>query len=296
MEYGIFNQAVVTIYEAPCAVKETEKGTVSTIADEGLYGMVARVLPAGGECKEEYVPVKTFYGYSGFVKKKEIALMDEKNIKEWETSDLMVIDGFCVDIMSIPKVQGVCLQSLYRGALIQVERFESETEGWAQVRLLDDRSGYLRNQFLRKKEFSQEAVWTGILPGIQVEEEWFRQAVTETAKSYLGTQYRWGGKSPAGIDCSGLTSISYMLNGVLTYRDAKIETGYPVHQISQEEIKKGDLLYFPGHIAMYLGEGKYIHSTGRVGSGGVVINSLRETDADYREDLRKSLYAAGSIF
>ena len=36
----------------------------------------------------------------------------------------------------------------------------------------------------------------------------------------------------------------------------------------------GDLLYFPGHIAMYIGDGKYIHSTGKAGSGGVVINSL----------------------
>lgn len=61
-------------------------------------------------------------------------------------------------------------------------------------------------------------------------------------------------------------------------------------------MRPGDLLYFPGHTAMYLGEGRYIHSTARCGSDGVVINSLRPEDPDYREDLDKGMTAVGSIF
>jgi cell wall-associated NlpC family hydrolase len=87
-----------------------------------------------------------------------------------------------------------------------------------------------------------------------------------------------------------------MLNGILIYRDATIVEGYPVHEISMEQIKMGDALYFPGHIAMYIGEGRYIHSTGKIGSGGVVYNSLQPEDPLYREDLVKQLYAVGSIF
>ena len=49
-------------------------------------------------------------------------------------------------------------------------------------------------------------------------------------------------------------------------------------------------------LALYLGEGKYIHSTARNGSDGVVINSLNPGDPDYREDLDKGMTAAGSIF
>ena len=114
--------------------------------------------------------------------------------------------------------------------------------------------------------------------------------------TYLGVQYRWGGKSTAGIDCSGLTSMSYMINGVLIYRDAQLKEGFPVHEIPREQMRKGDLLYFPGHIAMYIGENRYIHSTGRAGSGGVVINSFDPLSPDFRADLVKSLYAVGSIF
>ena len=53
---------------------------------------------------------------------------------------------------------------------------------------------------------------------------------------------------------------------------------------------------FPGHVALYLGEGRYIHSTGAAVSGGVVINSLEPEDPLYRDDLVKSLYAVGSVF
>ena len=54
-------------------------------------------------------------------------------------------------------------------------------------------------------------------------------------------------------------------------------------RISMDEIKKADLLYWPGHVAIYIGGGRYIHSTGA--SGGVVLNSLNPDHDDYREDL-----------
>lgn len=294
MQFGIICSSVATIYEGPGVTKEEEYGTVSAISDEGLCGMLVEVT---GEAEAGFWPVRTFYGYTGYMREEDLRLVEEAEAKAWEASDLMVIGGFCVDVTSLPRVQGVRLMSLFRGSIAAVEAWESETAGWAKVRLPDGRIGYLRNQYLWKKEFSQSGVWKKE-PAQKtiVDEAAFRQAVTETARTYLGVQYRWGGRSTAGIDCSGLTSVSYMLNGILTYRDAKLMEGYPVHEIPKEELKQGDLLYFPGHIAMYLGDGQYIHSTGKIGSGGVVINSLRPEDANYREDLVRSFYAAGSIF
>ena len=99
-----------------------------------------------------------------------------------------------------------------------------------------------------------------------------------------------------GIDCSGLCSMAYMLCGVLIYRDAKIVPGFPVHSIPFEQVKEGDLLFFPGHVAMYLGEGKFLHSTAHNGSDGVVVNSLNPDDPDYRADLDQGMTAVGTIF
>ena len=127
-------------------------------------------------------------------------------------------------------------------------------------------------------------------------EEQLRARVVERAKSYLGVQYRWGGKSPLGIDCSGLTFMAWFFSGVLLYRDARIVPGYPARPIPLEQCRPADLLYFPGHIALYLGEGRYIHSTARAGSDGVVINSLDPDHPDYRADLREKLLTAGTVF
>ncbi|MEG2420152.1 MAG: NlpC/P60 family protein, partial [Oscillospiraceae bacterium] len=80
------------------------------------------------------------------------------------------------------------------------------------------------------------------------------------------------------------------------YRDAHIKEGYPLHEIAKEDMKPADLIFFPGHVAMYLGNGKYIHSTAKNGSDGVVINSLNPEDADYRADLPEKITAIGSIF
>jgi len=294
MRYGIIKKSVSTIYECAAETMESRGQVVSAISDEGLHGMMAVIT---GEEKQGFLPVRTFYGYEGYVKTGDLRLVSEEEGKAWENSNLFVVQGICVDVVSLPRVQGIRLISLYQGSMVNVKEWDSEEPGWAKVELADGRIGYMRNQYLRKKEFSQSALWTGTLPQKKiVDEHAFRQSLVETARTYMGVQYRWGGRSTAGIDCSGLVSSSYMLNGILIYRDARIEKGYPVHEISMEQMKMGDALYFPGHIAMYLGDGRYIHSTGKIGSGGVVCNSLEPGAPDYREDLVKSLYAVGSIF
>lgn len=294
MKFCVVKNGISTIYERPEEVMESKGQIVSAIADEGLHGMLMEVT---GQEINGYWPVRTFYGYTGYIPTDTVRLMSREEAKDWECSQLKVVGGFCVDVVSLPKVQGVRLLSLFRGSLVQVLSWDSQEAGWACVRLADGRCGYMRNQYLWDKKFSQKGVWEGGLCQRHiVDEEAFRRELVETAKTYIGIQYRWGGRSTAGIDCSGLTSSCYMLQGILTYRDAKIVENYPVHEIPKEDKKPGDLLYFPGHIAMYTGDGMYIHSTGKVGSGGVVYNNLCPQNPWYRQDLAESLYAVGSIF
>ena len=99
-----------------------------------------------------------------------------------------------------------------------------------------------------------------------------------------------------GIDCSGLVFMAWRLNGVSLYRDAKIVEGYPVREIPRNALAPADLLFFPGHVALYLGEGRYLHSTARSGSCGVVVNSLDPADGSFRPDLAERLTAVGSVF
>ena len=126
------------------------------------------------------------------------------------------------------------------------------------------------------------------------EEEKLRASLVEAAMRYRNTHYRWGGKTPRGIDCSGLCSMAYMLCGIIIFRDASIKEGFPLHDITLEQIKPGDLLFFPGHVAMYLGDNRYCHSTAK--SNGFAINSLNPADHDYREDLHRNITRIGSYF
>ena len=99
-----------------------------------------------------------------------------------------------------------------------------------------------------------------------------------------------------GIDCSGMVSMAYMLCGILIYRDANIVEGFPIREIPREHLKKGDLLFFPGHVAMYMGDGLYCHSTAHAGDDGFTINSLDPASPVYREDLVSRITQIGSYF
>lgn len=302
---ALANRTIVSLRKSASAL--------SGLEDEVLYGMRVEILstvPSEDENdNSQWCHVRTHYRYEGYCRLDELVVEDSEAVNaccsnaeatstcinlnpssnlvaQFEQGNLKIIMQPYADILSEPKVQGICLQSIPRGGRICVIGNVAEHEGWVKVALVDGRIGYTKEKYIG--EYYPEPFTT--------DEETFRKRVVEMAKLYMGTQYRWGGKSPLGIDCSGMTSMSYMLCGVMIYRDASIKEGFPVKEIPYENKKPGDLLYFPGHIAMYMGDDMYIHSTGRNGSDGVVINSLNPKHELYREDLVKSLKCVGSIF
>jgi cell wall-associated NlpC family hydrolase len=96
-----------------------------------------------------------------------------------------------------------------------------------------------------------------------------RERLVETARSFIGVEYAWGGTSVrSGFDCSGLVRAIYQLNGLAMPRTVgdQYQAGSPV---PADNLRKGDLVFFtaaPGgplsHVGIYIGDGVFIHAPG----------------------------------
>ncbi|MCT6818532.1 peptidase [Lysinibacillus fusiformis] len=270
-------KSIVTAMIANLHAKPDE---TSELIDEVLYGMTVDILT---DCHEDWVYVQTAYRYKGYCQKADL-LLDEETAAKWHSEAQPIIIQSFADVLQQPRIQSTKLMTLVKGSSIGVVTQEDVPEEWSAVQLVSGKIGYVRTKWLQEKP-SQTQITT---------EHSFRENVVQTALSYLATPYRWGGKSPLGIDCSGLCSMAYLLNGVTIFRDAKMVEGFPIVKIGNEDRQKGDLLYFPGHIALYMGDNLYVHSS--LGGNEVTINSLDKQHALYRHDLATTLTEVGSLF
>ena len=254
------------------------------VADEILFGWQYEVLEEnnafykirthygyeGWIAAEEYVPLESVGGAG--------VCYDAQN--SGCAMQLFQVCQNIADVLEAERVQARRITTLYAGSLIWAEKDSALGNssaaarllqpGWRRVFLPDGmgglRDGYMRSRFLETCQGQERwRKWAPQRPTVLTEridavsqsepkeqedadalrlEEAFRESIVQTAYSYLGTQYRWGGKTACGIDCSGLAFMSYFRNGILIWRDAAIKEGYPVHEIPIEQAKPGDLLFF----------------------------------------------------
>jgi hypothetical protein len=90
----------------------------------------------------------------------------------------------------------------------------------------------------------------------------------KTAMQYHNAPYRWGGKTPFGIDCSGFTQMVFKMMNIRLQRDAW-QQGTQGELVSFYEAKTGDLAFFGDeeritHTGIIISESKIIHSSGKV--------------------------------
>lgn len=270
-----------------------------SVTDELLMGWAVGIIEEGSV----WLKIVTHYGYYGYLLRDSVRYVEPEELRHRDESGQVVcIRRAFADVMEKPKVQARIISTLGRGSFVRV--LAEQENGYRMVELADCSRGYVPCVAYKCRKDNDGYLYERN-PGSyflrqmrqqKIDEKTFREQTVCSARSFLGVQYRWGGKSSAGIDCSGLTFMSYLMNGILIYRDASMPWEYPVREISQDMMQPGDLIYFPGHIAMYIGGCRYIHSTGNKNSFGCVINSLSAADQDYREDLATQILAVGSIF
>lgn len=191
---------------------------------------------------------------------------------------------------------------------------ESVEKGWAKVKTEDGTKGYISNEYLSKekvkvtnrsgdverptitKQTSTENKKTPSKPNNSTSKSSTTSKsdkkttssssssnkgtqVVSYAKKYLGASYVYGGDGPNSFDCSGFTQYVYKKFGVSLPHSASAQQSYG-KAVSKSNLKQGDLVFFTGHVGIYVGNNKFIHAANP--SKGVVITSL--SDSYYKKN------------
>ena len=81
-------------------------------------------------------------------------------------------------------------------------------------------------------------------------------------KKFLNVKYVWGGKTFQGIDCSALLQIFFTYNNLFYPRDTKDQIKYAKKKLNKRKFKKGDIIFWKGHVAICLNSKQLIHAYG----------------------------------
>ena len=86
--------------------------------------------------------------------------------------------------------------------------------------------------------------------------------IFKNINQFINTKYKWGEKNFSGVDCSGLIQLFFNFNSKFCPRDTKDQIKYFKKKIELKNIKKNDLIFWKGHVAVIISRNSLIHAYG----------------------------------
>lgn len=262
---GLANNSVIHLRREPSNAKE--------LVTQALLGAPVRILKTGRGKSLIQVPD----GYIGWVNSAEVHRLNQEDLAAYKAAEKLIFTAQYGLSYSSPNAESLPVTDLVIGNMVCKV---SEESGFTEIRYPDGRLGWVNSSELVPAEevFHKTAL---------------KEKLVQTALKFHGIPYLWGGTSSKNIDCSGLICNIYFMNGIQLPRDASMQALIGRELTTDfvpDGLEPGDLLFFGrkasenneekvSHVAMYIGEGEYIHSAGY--RERVSINSMDSTKANY---------------
>lgn len=247
---GLVRISVGTLREQPAQSAE--------LATQALMGTPLVINSRNGEWLDVSMPD----GYRAWINESGVHLADSMEMNRWRSAHrLMVTVPWQIYAVSDTIFPGPhCrISDLVTGNIVEILSPDATGE-WINIKLPDGRTGFAtRNAFSSLDDIAARKPDTS--------------RVVEFARALTGTPYLWGGSSIKMIDCSGLVSLAYFMEGLILPRNtsAQAMTGVKVTTPG-----RGDILVFSdpstgrvNHVGIYMADSMFIHA-----SGLVKVNSL----------------------
>jgi hypothetical protein len=250
-------QAQWALPRVSVACMRTSASHSAELASQAIMGMPLRVLETSGNwCK-----VQSPEGYTGWVIDNSLAMKSDADMQQWrEAKRLVITAAYQTRAYTSDSARTVrdIVSDLVTGCIVEGPIGEAANSR-VEVAMPDGRRAWVE------------------VADVTPIETWAAQSfdadiILNQAYSMEGTPYLWGGTSIKSLDCSGLSKVCYLANGIILLRDAsqQARTGTRIEAKDWLTCRAGDLLFFGNaagrvnHVAIYDADGYYVHSSGRV--------------------------------
>lgn len=211
-------------------------------------------------------------GDRGWIRTWGVRAVSEREVREWEAIATGQVRALTVDARERPGRGRVVTPLYWMSRVVPLRR----TGSWREAGLPDGREVWLPARALGTLRADDG-------PELQ-----------ERIESLAGAPYLWGGRTPSGIDCSGLTQLVMAERGWRIPRDAEEQWRAARRLASRAQARPGDLVFFArrgepvSHVGVWLGSGRYGHAR-----GVVQIGSLDSSKPLYDKALKAQLRGFG---
>jgi len=213
-----------------------KKNIKSRIVTQLIYGDTFKILKKSGL----WIKIKNdFDYYKGFIKNRKFPQNQKNNF---------IVCNLSENLYTQPNFSSKIENKLTFGSRIKIIRKKNNFYKFDNL--------WIEKKNLKKINYKTKDIFKGI-------------------KKFINVKYKWGGKHYSGIDCSALIQLLFNINNKFCPRDTKDQIKYFKKKILLKNIKKDDLIFWKGHVAIAISKNKLIHAYGPLKK--VIVMPIKKT-------------------